>query len=85
MSNTEKRYRCQIQFDLFTETDKEAVQELLDIISEMKTTSNHQIVYLAESPFGSFNIREIDHQKIESVILDEEEKRKNKIIDSLKF
>ena len=45
MSSDEKRYRFQIQFDLFADSDKEAVQEVLDMMAEMKEAQNPNIIW----------------------------------------
>ncbi len=57
IDNDEKRYRFQIQFDLFADSDKEAVQEVLDMIEEMKQAQNPNIIWMAENYYASFQNR----------------------------
>lgn len=77
MSSNEKRYRFQIQFDTYAETDKEAVQKVKDMMYNMQYSDNPMIIWMAENYFASFENREIDFQQIESDIFDEETKQAN--------
>ena len=85
MSKKEKRYRFQIQFDVFADSDKEAVQEVLDMMVDMKEAQNNNIIWMAENYFASFNNREIDHNEIESELYDEELHRIEKIKSEIPF
>jgi len=85
MSSQEKRYRFQIQFDLFADSDKEAVQEVLDIMYEMRDVQNPNIIWMAENPFASFHNREIDHNEIESELFEEEQQRIEEIKNQIPF
>jgi len=85
MSKHDKRYRFQIQFDTFSDSDKEAVQEVLDMIREMKDAQNPNIIWMAENPFGTFYNREIDHDEIESQLYREEEERIEEIKNQIPF
>ena len=82
MSSNEKRYRFQIQFDTYADTDKEAVEKVKDMMynmqgSEYYEINNPMIIWMAENYFASFENREIDFQQIESDIFDEEMKQKD--------
>lgn len=85
MSNNEKRYRFQIQFDLFADSDKEAVQEVLDMMAEMKEAQNNNIIWMAENYYASFQNREINHNEIELELFQEEEERIEKIKNEIPF
>ena len=85
MANDEKRYRFQIQFDIYSDSDKEAVQEVLDMIEEMRYVQNPNIIWMAENPFGTFYNREIDHNEIESNLFQDEQKRIEEIKNKLPF
>jgi len=85
MSSDEKRYRFQIQFDLFADSDKEAVQEVLDMMAEMKEAQNPNIIWMAENYFASFSHREINHDEIKWEINKEQEERLEKIKNELPF
>jgi len=85
MSSDEKRYRFQIQFDLFADSDKEAVQEVLDMMAEMKEAQNPNIIWMAENYYASFQNREINHDEIESEIFQEQEKRLEEIKNEIPF
>jgi len=85
MANDEKRYRFQIQFDIYSDSDKEALQEVLDIIEEMRYVQNPNIIWMAENPFGTFYNREIDHNEIESNLFQDEQKRIEEIKNKLPF
>jgi hypothetical protein len=75
MANKEKRYRFQIQFDTYAETDKHAVEIVKEMIYNLQNADNSNIIWMAENYFASFQNREIDYQQIESDIFDEEMNR----------
>ena len=77
MSSNEKRYRFQIQFDTYAETDKEAVEIVKDMMYNFKDSDNPMIIWMAENYYASLQHREIDFQQIESDIFDEEMKQEN--------
>ncbi len=77
MSRNEKRYRFQIQFDTYAETDNEAVEIVKDMMYNMQDSDNPIIIWMAENYYASFKNREIDFQQIESDIFDEEMKQEN--------
>lgn len=85
MSSNEKRYRFQIQFDLFADSDKEAVQEVLDMMAEMQEAQNPNIIWMAENYFASFSNREINHDEIVWEINKEQDERLEKIKKQLPF
>jgi len=85
MSSDEKRYRFQIQCDLFADSDKEAVQEVLDMMAEMKEAQNPNIIWMAENYFASFNNRENNHNEIEWEINKEQDERLKEIKNQLPF
>ncbi len=72
MANKEKRYRFQIQFDTYAETDKKAVDIVKDMLYNLKDADNPNIIWMAENYFASFENREIDFQEIECQLFDEE-------------
>ena len=72
MSSNEKRYRFQIQFDTYAETDKEAVEKVKDMMYNIQDSDNPIIIWMAENYFASFKNREIDFQEIECQLFDEE-------------
>lgn len=85
MSKEEKRYRFQVQFDLFADSDKEAVQEVLDMMAEMKEAQNPNIIWMAENYFASFQNREINHNEIELELFQEERDKIEKIKTEIPF
>ena len=85
MSNQEKRYRFQIQFDTYAETDKKAVSIVKDMMSNMMETDNPMIIWMAENYFASLEHREIDYGSLESQLFDEEQLRLRDIKEKLPF
>jgi hypothetical protein len=85
MEGLEKRYRFQIQFDTYADSDKEAVQVVKDMIAEMKDSNNELITYMAENYFASLNHREIDHQELSMQLFDEQQIRLRDIKENLPF
>ncbi len=80
MSSNEKRYRFQIQFDTYAETDKEAVEIVEDIIYNFKDSDNPMIIWMAENYYASLQHREIDFQQIQSEISDDEMKQEKQTL-----
>tara|TARA_B110000037_G_scaffold206701_1_gene252887 strand:+ start:157 stop:405 length:249 start_codon:yes stop_codon:yes gene_type:complete len=80
MSSNEKRYRFQIQFDTYAETDKEAVEIVKDMMYNFKDSDNPMIIWMAENYYASLQHREIDFQQIESDIFDEEMKQEKQTL-----
>lgn len=80
MSSNEKRYRFQIQFDTYAETDKEAVEIVKDMMHNFKDSDNPMIIWMAENYYASLQHREIDFQQIESDIFDEEMKQEKQTL-----
>ena len=85
MSSSEKRYRFQIQFDTYAETDKEAVEKVKDIMYNMQDSQNPIIIWMAENYFASFENREIDHNQIESDLFQEEQEQMKEFNNHLSF
>ena len=46
MSSNEKRYRFQIQFDTYAETDKEAVEKVKDMMYNIQDSDNPIIIWI---------------------------------------
>ena len=80
MSSNEKRYRFQIQFDTYAETDKQAVEIVKDMMYNFKDSDNPMIIWMAENYYASLQHREIDFQQIESDIFDEEMKQEKQTL-----
>ena len=59
-----KRYRVQIQFDVYADNDKDAAELIGDTISKTKDIHNQSVTYLAEAPFANMNHREIDYNTL---------------------
>lgn len=85
MSSVEKRYRFQIQFDLFADSDKEAVKEVLDMITNIKEAQNPNIIWMAENYFASLDNREINHNELEREIQKEQDQRLQEIKSQIPF
>lgn len=81
MSSNEKRYRFQIQFDTYAETDKEAIEKVKDMMYNMQDSDNSKIIWMAENYFASLQNREIDFQQIELDIFDEVIKQENQTLE----
>mgnify|MGYP001424779347 FL=1 len=80
MSSNEKRYRFQIQFDTYAETDKEAVEIVEDMMYNFKDSDNPMIIWMAENYYASLQHREIDFQQIQSEISDDEMKQEKQTL-----
>jgi len=85
MSSSEKRYRFQVQFDIYSDSDKDAVQRVKDVMDNMFDTKNDMIIYMAENYFASLENRVIDHEQIELELFDEREARVKDIMENLPF
>ena len=85
MSSNEKRYRFQIQFDTYAETDKEAVEKVKDMMYNIQDSDNPIIIWMAENYFASFENREIDHNQIESDLFQEEQEQMKEFNNHLSF
>ena len=66
-----KRYRVQIQFDVYADNDKDAAELIGDTISKTKDIHNQSVTYLAEAPFGKMHHREINYNSLDLQIMDE--------------
>ena len=66
-----KRYRVQIQFDVYADNDKDAAELIGDTISKTKDIHNQSVTYLAEAPFGKMHRREINYNSLDLQIMDE--------------
>ena len=59
-----KRYRVQIQFDVYADNDKDAAELIGDTIAKTKDIHNQSVTYLAEAPFGKMHHREINYDTL---------------------
>jgi len=66
-----KRYRVQIQFDVYADNDKDAAELIGDTIAKTKDIHNQSVTYLAEAPFGKMHHREINYNSLDLQIMDE--------------
>ena len=66
-----KRYRVQIQFDVYADNDKDAAELIGDTISKTKDIHNQSVTYLAEAPFGKMHHRKINYNSLDLQIMDE--------------
>lgn len=74
----QKRYRVQIQFDVYADNDKDAAELIGDTLAKTKDIHNQSVTYLAEAPFAKMNHREIDYNTLSLDIIKE---RENKLIN----
>lgn len=81
----EKRYRFQVQFDIYADSDKQAVDEVKDILHNLPDTQSEFIIYMAENYFASLNNRIIDYESIEIELEKELEVRLKDIQENLLF
>lgn len=81
----EKRYRFQVQFDIYANSDKQAVDEVKDILHNLPDTQSEFIIYMAENYFSSLNNRIIDYESIEIELEKELEVRLKDIQENLPF
>ena len=58
-----KRYRFQVQFDIYANDDKKVVNKL----SKLKGTNNEVVLWAAEFPFGSIHNREIQLEQCQEI------------------
>ena len=59
-----KRYRVQVQFDLYANSDKQAAASTENIIKGLKAVHNSTVLYFSEAPYANINQREIDFQSL---------------------
>ena len=59
-----KRYRVQVQFDVYADSDKDAAELIGDTIYNTKDIHNDYVTYLAESPIGKMDHREINYDTL---------------------
>ena len=78
-----KRYRVQIQFDVYADNDKDAAELIGDTIAKTKDIHNQSVTYLAEAPFGKMHHREINYNSLDLQIMDE--KNDKQLNDDLPF
>lgn len=62
-----KRYRFQVQFDLYAKDDKKAHLKVVKKLSKLKGVNNEVILWAAESPFGSIHNREIQLEQLQEI------------------
>jgi hypothetical protein len=60
----QKRYRVQLQFDVYADNDKDAAELIGDTIYNIKDFHNSDVIYLAEAPFANMNHREINYDTL---------------------
>jgi hypothetical protein len=85
MDSSEKRYRVQIQFDIYADSDKESVKKATDGMEGLLDTHNESIIYVAQNSFGELQNREIDHKGIESQLFNEKWEQLRSIVQELPF
>tara|TARA_B110000259_G_C13771097_1_gene304675 strand:- start:331 stop:585 length:255 start_codon:yes stop_codon:yes gene_type:complete len=81
----EKRYRFQVQFDIYADSDKQAVDEVKDMLHNLPSTQSEFIIYMAENYFASLSNRIIDFESIEIELEKELEVRLKDIQENLPF
>jgi len=59
------RYRFQIQLDVYADNDKKAYTKISKKLNKISNIHNERIIYGAETPFASFEHRELDISSIE--------------------
>ena len=62
-----KRYRFQVQFDIYANDDKKAYAKVVKKLSKLKGTNNEVVLWAAESPFGSIHNREIQLEQCQEI------------------
>ena len=67
----QKRYRVQIQFDVYADSDKAAAELIGDTIYNLKDTHNDKVIYFSEAPFANMNHRKIDYDTLDLQIMNE--------------
>ena len=67
----QKRYRVQLQFDVYADNDKDAAELIGDNIYNIKDFHNSNVIYLAEAQFANMNHREINYDSLDLQIMDE--------------
>jgi len=60
----QKRYRVQLQFDVYADNDKDAAELIGDTIYNIKNIHNSDVIYLAEAPFANMNHRKMDYSTL---------------------
>ena len=60
----QKRYRVQLQFDVYADNDKDAAELIGDNIYNIKDFHNSNVIYLAEAPFANMNHRKMDYNTL---------------------
>jgi len=85
MNSSEKRYRVQIQFDVYADSDKEAIKKVRGGMDCLLDAHNEIIIYVGENSFGSLENNKIDHEKIESELFDEKWVQVREIMQNLPF
>jgi hypothetical protein len=82
----EKRYRFQVQFDIYADSDKQAVDLVVnDILYNIPNSQSEFITYMAENYFASLDSRVIDFKSIELELEKEYEKRLKDAQENLPF
>jgi hypothetical protein len=67
----QKRYRVQVQFDVYAESDKAAAELIGDTIYNLIDTHNNKVIYFSEAPYANINHREIDYDSLDRKIMNE--------------
>lgn len=67
----QKRYRVQVQFDVYAESDKAAAELIGDTIYNIQDIDNNKVIYFSQAPFANMNHREIDYDTLNRKIMNE--------------
>jgi len=67
----QKRYRVQVQFDVYAESDKAAAELIGDTIYNIQDIDNNKVIYFSQAPFANINHREIDYDTLSLQIMNE--------------
>ncbi len=78
----QKRYRVQVQFDVYAKSDKAAAELIGDTIYSIQDIDNNKVIYFSEAPYANMNHREIDYDTLNRKIMDE---RSEELKDHLVF
>ena len=78
----QKRYRVQVQFDVYAKSDKAAAELIGDTIYNIQDIDNNKVIYFSEAPFAKMNHREIDYDTLNRKIMNE---RSQELKDHLPF
>jgi len=79
MENHKTRYTVSIAVDVYAKDDMSAYKKALDVLKNNKNGFNARIFQLEETPFASFEHRNVNFHELDRIIFEENDTESTKI------